>query len=167
MLSVVTSGLASTRDVAAAFGLHENTVQRLVRQWLGAVVPAKPGPKRKRKLTPAALERIAKGSEHSLSSRQIQSWLQTDHGMVVSRSSASWALQQMTRIEPQQSGLELDTAAAAAAAELEAAAIAPLPPLADVEPEPAQGDVPVVLPESRDVDMQPHAARLEWWTVTA
>src|ERR1035437_9893123 len=37
MLSVVTSGLASTRDVAAAFGLPENTVQRLVRQWLGAV----------------------------------------------------------------------------------------------------------------------------------
>jgi transposase len=83
MLSVVTSGLATTRDVAAAFGLHENTVQRLVRQWLGAVVPAKPGPKRKRKLRPAALERIAKGSEHSLRSRQIQSWLQTDHGMVL------------------------------------------------------------------------------------
>ena len=48
MLSVVTSGLATTRDVAAAFGLHEDTVQRLVRQGLGAVVPAKPGPKRKR-----------------------------------------------------------------------------------------------------------------------
>jgi transposase len=165
MLSVVTSGLATTRDVAAAFGLHEDTVQRLVRQGLGTVMPAKPGPKRKRKLTPAVLERIAKGSEHSLSSRQIQSWLQTDHGMVVSRSSPSWALQQMTRIELQQPRLKLDTAAAAA--ELEAVAVAPLSPLADVEPEPAQGDVPVVLPESRDVDMQPHAARLEWWTVTA
>jgi hypothetical protein len=100
-----------------------------------------------------------------VSSRQIQSWLQTDHGMVVSRSSPSWALQQMTRIEPQQPRLKLDTAAAAA--ELEAVAVAPLSPLADIEPEPAQGDVPVVLPESRDVDMQPHAAHLEWWTVTA
>ena len=48
-------------------------MQRLVRQGLGAVVPAKPGPKRKR----SSRQRCwsgSQGSEHSLSSRQIQSW---------------------------------------------------------------------------------------------
>jgi hypothetical protein len=47
MYSVVTSGLATRRDVARAFGVHGNTLQRLVRGGLGKVVPGKAGPKRK------------------------------------------------------------------------------------------------------------------------
>jgi transposase len=148
MFSVVSSGLATRRDVARAFGLHENTVQRLVRGGLGAVVPAKPGPKRKSKLTPAVLDRIAEASRRGLRAREIAEWLHTEHGVVVSQSSVRWALHQMAGVLEDRS-LELEatlTVADAAAVDVEEAV--PVPPLAGVEPEMARGDVPVVLPEA-------------------
>ena len=47
MISVVISGLATRREIARAVGVHENTLQRVVRGGLRVVLPAKPGPKRK------------------------------------------------------------------------------------------------------------------------
>ncbi len=72
MFTVVTSGLATRRDVAHAFGVHENTVQRQVCGGLNAVVPGKPGPKRKSKLTRAVMDQIAEGGQRGLSSSTIQ-----------------------------------------------------------------------------------------------
>ena len=55
--------LASDVEIAAALGIHRNTVGRLVArfEWDGmpAVVPAKRGPKDPSKLTPEVIEVIA------------------------------------------------------------------------------------------------------------
>lgn len=57
------AGLASDVDIAAGFGLHRNTVGRLVarfeRDGMAAVVPAKRGPKGPSKVTPQVAEIIA------------------------------------------------------------------------------------------------------------
>jgi transposase len=57
------AGLASDVDIAAGFGIHRNTVGRLVsrfeRNGMAAVVPAKRGPKAPSKVTPEVMEIIA------------------------------------------------------------------------------------------------------------
>jgi len=57
------AGLASDVDIAAGFGIHRNTVGRLVARFeqngLAAVVPAKRGPKGPSKVTPEIRELIA------------------------------------------------------------------------------------------------------------
>jgi transposase len=57
------AGLASDVEIAAGFGVHRNTVGRLVarfeRDGLGAVVPAKRGPKGPSKVTPEVMEIVA------------------------------------------------------------------------------------------------------------
>jgi len=57
------AGLASDVDIAAGFGVHRNTVGRLVgrfeRNGMAAVVPAKRGPKGPSKVTPEIRELIA------------------------------------------------------------------------------------------------------------
>jgi transposase len=57
------AGLASDVEIAAGFGIHRNTVGRLVsrfeRNGLAAVVPAKRGPKGPSKVTPEVTEVIA------------------------------------------------------------------------------------------------------------
>jgi transposase len=57
------AGLASDVDIAVGFGVHRNTVGRLVsrfeRDGMAAVVPAKRGPKAPSKVTPEVMEIIA------------------------------------------------------------------------------------------------------------
>jgi transposase len=63
MATLSRAGLASDTDIAAGFGVHRNTVGRLVsrfeRNGLAAVVPAKRGPKGPSKVTPEVAEVIA------------------------------------------------------------------------------------------------------------
>ena len=62
MVSLAQSGLAKQRHLAAAFGVHENTVARGVRRveasGLAALVPAKRGPKGPHKVSPAVLRLV-------------------------------------------------------------------------------------------------------------
>ncbi|MDQ6722477.1 MAG: helix-turn-helix domain-containing protein [Candidatus Dormibacteraeota bacterium] len=57
------AGLASDVDIAAGFGVHRNTVGRIVRRFeqegMAAVVPARRGPKGPSKATPEVMEVIA------------------------------------------------------------------------------------------------------------
>lgn len=57
--SLARAGAATDMELAAAFGVHRNTVarleQRLVERGVAGVVPAKRGPKGPRKVTPAVL----------------------------------------------------------------------------------------------------------------
>lgn len=61
------AGLASDVDIAAGFGIHRNTVGRLVsrfeRNGMAAVVPAKRGPKGPSKVTPEVMAIIAAGAD--------------------------------------------------------------------------------------------------------
>jgi transposase len=61
------AGLASDVDIAAGFGIHRNTVGRLVsrfeRDGMAAVVPAKRGPKGPSKVTPEVIEIIAANAD--------------------------------------------------------------------------------------------------------
>jgi transposase len=61
------AGLASDVDIAAGFGVHRNTVGRLVarfeRNGMAAVVPAKRGPKGPSKATPEVIELIAANAD--------------------------------------------------------------------------------------------------------
>lgn len=63
MATLSGAGLASDVDIAAGFGVHRNTVGRLVsrfeRNGMAAVVPAKRGPKAPSKVTPEVMEIIA------------------------------------------------------------------------------------------------------------
>jgi len=67
MATLSRAGLASDVDIAAGFGVHRNTVGRLVRrfegQGLAAVVPAKRGPKGPSKVTPEVLAIIEAHAE--------------------------------------------------------------------------------------------------------
>ncbi len=146
MFSVVTSGLATRRDVGHAFGVHENTVQRLVRAGLGGVIPAKPGPKRRSKLTPEVLGWIAEARQRGLRVGKIVEWLRTEHSVVVSQPSVSWAVKQLSAAVVEQGSLEVGGEIAAAEAGLETAT--PVPEARSVEPEPTRDGAPVVLPEA-------------------
>ncbi|MGH9008561.1 MAG: putative transposase [Acidimicrobiia bacterium] len=68
------AGLASDVDIAAAFGVHRNTVGRIVRRFasggLGAVVPAKRGPKGPSKVTPEVMAVVA--AHAHLSGRELR-----------------------------------------------------------------------------------------------
>jgi transposase len=61
------AGLASDVDIAAGFGIHRNTVGRLVSRFehngMAAVVPAKRGPKGPSKVTPEVTEIIAANAD--------------------------------------------------------------------------------------------------------
>jgi transposase len=61
------AGLASDVDIAAGFGIHRNTVGRLVSRFehngMAAVVPAKRGPKGPSKVTPEVAEIIAANAD--------------------------------------------------------------------------------------------------------
>ena len=61
------AGLASDVDIAAGFGVHRNTVGRMVsrfeRDGMAAVVPAKRGPKGPSKVTPAVTAIIAANAD--------------------------------------------------------------------------------------------------------
>jgi transposase len=61
------AGLASDIEIAAGFGIHRNTVGRIVRRFetggMAAVVPAKRGPKGPFKVTPKVLEIIAANTD--------------------------------------------------------------------------------------------------------
>ncbi len=63
MATLSRAGLASDIDIAAAFGVHRNTVGRAVRRFerdgLAGVVPAKRGPKGPSKVTPQVMAVIA------------------------------------------------------------------------------------------------------------
>ena len=150
MISLVTSGLATRRDLAPAFGVHENTVQRAVRGGLVSVMPAKRGPKGKSKLVPEVLTWIAEARRRGLTAGQIHRWLQTDHGVVVSRSSVFSALQQLASSEVEQVSAELIEATVPPAAEprelAEGASEAELPAVGHIERKTAVSDAPVVLP---------------------
>jgi transposase len=152
MFSIVSSGLATRRDVARAFSVHENTVQRLVRGGLSAVLPGRPGPKRKSKLTPEVLERIAEGRRRGLNGPAIQRWLRAEYGIVISPSSVFAAVQQMSRAEVEQSTLVSDEVVAPepeASADAESKPVeSELPQMDPVAWEAAVHDAPVVLPEA-------------------
>src|SRR5713226_3585285 len=57
---LVNSGLATATEVADLFGVHRNTVGRIAKQveaaGATAVMPSKPGPKRRHKVTPRVLQ---------------------------------------------------------------------------------------------------------------
>lgn len=80
------AGLASDVDIAAGFGIHRNTVGRLVsrfeRDGMAAVVPAKRGPKGPSKVTPAVMEIITANAD--LPRRELRELLRESTGVSLS-----------------------------------------------------------------------------------
>jgi transposase len=80
------AGLASDVDIAAGFGIHRNTVGRLVsrfeRKGMAAVVPAKRGPKGPSKVTPEVIAIIAANAH--LPRRELQKRITETTGVSLS-----------------------------------------------------------------------------------
>lgn len=80
------AGLASDVDIAAGFGVHRNTVGRLVsrfeRDGMAAVVPAKRGPKGPSKVTPE-VTRIVAANAH-LPRRELRQRIEAETGVSLS-----------------------------------------------------------------------------------
>lgn len=80
------AGLASDVDIAAAFGVHRNTVGRVVarfeRDGLAGVVGAKRGPKGPSKVTPAVMEIVA--AHASVSPRDLRERIRQGTGVELS-----------------------------------------------------------------------------------
>jgi transposase len=96
--------LASDIDIAAAFGIHRNTVGRLVarfeREGLAAVVPAKRGPKGPSKLTPEVIGVIAAHAS------QLPGWRLRD--LVAERTGVSLSLSYVCRLAAEHRGAQLE-----------------------------------------------------------
>jgi len=90
MVSLAESGLAKHRHLGRAFAVHENTVARSVRRaqmgGLGALIPAKRGPKGPSKVTPEVLSEIDRGRADGLRLVQIQQLVRESLGVEISRS---------------------------------------------------------------------------------
>ena len=148
LVSLVTAGLATRREVAAAFGVHENTAQRLVRQGLAALVPARRGPKGPSKVTGEVHKHIEEAHHDGLRGPQIQAWLRDRFGIVLSRSTVFAVVHEITRGEMTQPALELndiekDSGGGAEAREA-AAETSPPPPAGRSS---GGAEPPVVVPE--------------------
>ncbi|MHB1447337.1 MAG: putative transposase [Acidimicrobiales bacterium] len=80
------AGLATDVDIAAGFGVHRNTVGRIVsrfeRDGLAGVVRAKRGPKGPSKVTPAVMEIVAANA--SLSPRELRERIRRDSAVELS-----------------------------------------------------------------------------------
>lgn len=80
------AGLASDVDIAAAFGVHRNTVGRLARRFesdgMAAVVPSKRGPKGPSKVTDEVIAVVAKHVQ--LSGRQLRDRIAQETGVRLS-----------------------------------------------------------------------------------
>jgi transposase len=80
------AGLASDVDIAAGFGVHRNTVGRIVsrfeRDGLAGVVRAKRGPKGPSKVTPKVMEIVAANA--ALSPRDLRERIRQDSGVELS-----------------------------------------------------------------------------------
>ncbi len=113
------AGLASDVDIAAGFGIHRNTVGRLVsrfeRDGMAAVVPAKRGPKGPSKVTPEVMEIIAANAD--LPRRELRDLLRESTGVSLS---LPYVHELASAYRARQ--LELDGVGAAAGAESSAGA---------------------------------------------
>jgi transposase len=98
------AGLASDVEIAAAFGVHRNTVGRLVarfeRDGMAAVVPAKRGPKGASKLTPEVIALIA-GHAGELPGRRLRD-------LVAERTGVSLSLSYVCRLAAEHRGAQLE-----------------------------------------------------------
>ncbi len=98
------AGLASDVEIAAAFGVHRNTVGRLVARFehvgMAAVVPAKRGPKGASKLT---LEVTALIAGHA---GQLPGWRLRD--LVAERTGVSLSLSYVCRLAAEHRGVQLE-----------------------------------------------------------
>jgi len=96
--------LASDVEIAAAFGIHRNTVGRLQarfeRDGMAAVVPAKRGPKGPSKLTPEVIEVIAAHAS------ELAFWRLRD--LVAERTGVSLSLSYVSRLAAEHRGSQLE-----------------------------------------------------------
>ncbi len=101
------AGLASDVDIAVAFGVHRNTVGRLVARFssdgMAAVVPAKRGPKGPSKVTPEVLAVIA-GHADTTPARQLVA-------VVAERTGVELSLSYVQHLASLQHGHQLEFAA--------------------------------------------------------
>jgi transposase len=108
--------LASDVDIAAAFGIHRNTVGRLVarfeREGMAAVVPAKRGPKGASKVTPEVIALIA---GHAA---ELPGWRLRD--LVAERAGVSLSLSYVCRLAAEHRGAQLELSGPGARTTLDA-----------------------------------------------
>ena len=141
--------VATDLQLAAAFGVHRNTVARLERrleqEGMAAVVPAKPGPKGPHKVTPVVLAVIR---EHAhLGCVQVTQAIAERTGVRL-HSNYVGALLQQVRTEPaQQPALFQEPEAAGATAPEPAPPLVEQPSVSAPQPDGTAPAPPVVLPE--------------------
>lgn len=160
---LVTSGLASVTEVAQVFGVHRNTVARIAKQieagGTRAVLPRKPGPKKRHKVTAQVLQVLRQAVASGWSSYEAARQVRRRTGVGLSQSHVYGLMQQLKAevpetlpmdLGPMDLGEDADTAEPPALEQLEEAPSEDAVP-ALVKPEDEPGVEPPVL-DSATVD---------------
>ena len=127
MARLVMSDLASATEVAQVFGIHRNTVARIAKgveaSGTRAVLPRKPGPKKRHKVTAKVLQVLQQAVESGWSSYEAAREVRRRTGVELSHGHVWGLLRQLRQGRPETVPMDLEDAAtteAPASAEEEA-----------------------------------------------
>jgi len=150
--SLARAGVATDIEVAAAFGVHRNTVarleERLVEQGVAGVVPAKRGPKGPHKVTPAVLAVVRELSH--LGCVKVAREVERRTGVTLSAKHVNQLLRQVRTGSTRQEALPEEPLPAPSDGDVVPEPTAPPigeAPAAEPQPETAAAEPPVVLAE--------------------
>jgi transposase len=112
---LVNSGLATATEVAQLFGVHRNTVGRIAKQveagGTRAVLPRKPGPKRRHKVTAKVLQVLQQAVESGWSSYEAAREVRRRTGVELSHGHVWGLLHQLRQERPETLPMDLEDAA--------------------------------------------------------
>lgn len=146
MARLVTSDLAAVTEVAQVFGVHRNTVARIAKRveagGTRAVLPGKPGPKKRHKVTAKVLRVLRQGVEVGWSSYEAAREVRRRTGVELSHGHVWGLLHQLRQERPATLPMALgeDAGTPAPAAEALSGEVVPAPEPPGEEP---GGETPV------------------------
>jgi transposase len=112
MARLVTSDLASVTEVAQVFGVHRNTVARIAKQTEAggarAVLPHKPGPKKRHKVTAKVLQVLRQAVESGQSTYEAAREVRRRTGVELSHGHVWGLMDQLKRERPQTVPMDLE-----------------------------------------------------------
>lgn len=115
MARLVNSDLASVTEVAEVFGVHRNTVGRIAKQveagGTRAVLPRKPGPKKRHKVTAKVLRVLQQAVESGWSSYEAAREVRRRTGVELSHGHVWGLLHQLRQERPETLPMDLDEGA--------------------------------------------------------
>lgn len=115
MARLVNSGLASVTEVAQLFGVHRNTVARIAKQieagGTRAVLPRKPGPKQRHKVTAKVLQVLRRAVASGWSSYEAAREVRRRTGVELSHGHVWGLMHQIKAERPETLPMDLEDAA--------------------------------------------------------